>query len=102
MKKIITLALMLVFTNMAMSQGSAKGNSNEEKAQRITSNWATRLSLTDAQKTASYNIVRKKKNKRDAILDKYKMVKDDKAKQAELDALRTETKTEMKAELGTT
>ncbi|HYG49608.1 MAG TPA: hypothetical protein VD905_01845 [Flavobacteriales bacterium] len=102
MKKIITLCLMLVMANMAMGQAaSSKGTPNEEKAERLSTKWATSLSLTDAQKTAAYDIVLAKMTKRDAILAKYTGKADDAAKQTELTALRNEIKAEMKTLLGT-
>lgn len=101
MKKIITLCLMLVMANVAMSQASGKGTPNEEKADRITTKWATSLSLTDAQKTAAYDIVLAKMAKRYAILAKYTSKADDAAKQTELTAVRNEIKAEMKTLLGT-
>jgi hypothetical protein len=97
MKKMITLCLMLVMANVAMSQ--ATGTSNTEKAERLSSQWATKLMLTDAQKTSAYDIVLAKMTKRDAVIAKYGKA-DSPAKQAELNALRNEMKDEMKTLLG--
>ncbi|HLP13698.1 MAG TPA: hypothetical protein VK177_17325 [Flavobacteriales bacterium] len=101
MKKIITLCLMLVMANAAMSQASSKGTPNEEKADRITTKWATSLSLTDAQKTAAYDIVLAKMAKRDAVVAKYGDKTESAAKKSELEAIKNEMKAEMKALLGT-
>lgn len=93
MKKIITLCLMLVFANVAMSQGKSTAS---EKATKMTNDWATRLSMTADQKTKTYDVLVVKIEDRMKIVDQFKVDGDAAAKSAGLTRVREELKKEMK------
>ncbi len=101
MKKIITLCLMLVMSVGAFAQSNPK-TENAKKAHERVSKWEQPLNLTLEQKKKAKQIMLDKFDRRDKVVAQFNIDKNEANKKAEMDQIKADTKTEMKAILDAT